>query len=167
MEVLLFIDFVLQFNEREDNFLFLYYNVQLFRKYFLDVKKMLEFYLFNVFCVIEIWFGEDLNQICYDVDGFNLEFVNSVQDRGVGVVVYIKIGIIFYIVKIDVKDDYEMICIFFFKISMMVVIVYRYCNVFFVLFLYVLQCLFDICKINNIFKIVVFGDFNNSIGEIG
>ncbi|XP_052680033.1 uncharacterized protein LOC128160727 [Crassostrea angulata] len=92
MEVLSLTDSVLQPNERENNFLLLHHNVQSLRKHFPDVKKMLEFYSPNVFCATETWLGEDSNQTCYDVDGFNLESVNSVQDRGAGAAVYIKIA---------------------------------------------------------------------------
>lgn len=166
MEVLSLTDCVLQPNEREDNFLLLHHNVQSLRKHFPDVKKMLEFYSPNVFCATETWLGEDSNQTCYDVDGFNLESVNSVQDRGAGAAVYIKIDTSFHIVKTDAKDDYEMICIFFPKISTMVATVYRHCNASLASFLHVPQCLLDICKTNNIPKIVVLGDFNNSTGEI-
>uniref|UniRef100_A0A8W8LNQ3 DNA helicase Pif1-like 2B domain-containing protein n=1 Tax=Magallana gigas TaxID=29159 RepID=A0A8W8LNQ3_MAGGI len=167
MEVLSLTDSVLQPNERENNFLLLHHNVQSLRKHFPDVKKMLEFYSPNVFCATETWLGEDSNQTCYDVDGFNLESVNSVQDRGAGAAVYIKIGTTFHIVKTDAKDDYEMICIFFPKISTMVATVYRHCNASLASFLHVPQCLLDICKTNNIPKIVVLGDFNNNTGEIG
>lgn len=113
MEVLSLTDSVLQPNEREGNFLLLHHNVQLLKKHFPDVKKILEFYSPNVFCATETWLGEDSNQTCYDVDGFHLESVNSFQNRGAGAAVYIKIDTTFHIVKTDTKDDYEMICISF------------------------------------------------------
>ena len=92
----------------KNNFLLIHHN---------DVKKLLELYSPDVFCATETWLAEGTSQKCYDVTGFNLECVNSVQDRGAGAAVYLRNDTNFHIMKSEATAGFEMICIFLSKIS--------------------------------------------------
>lgn len=70
-----------------------------------------------MFFPTETWLAEDTSQKCYDVTGFNLECVNSVQDRGAGAAVYLRNDTNFHIMKSEATAGFEMICIFLSKIS--------------------------------------------------
>lgn len=164
MEILSLTNSNPEFPERKNNLLLIHHNIQSLSKHFPDVKKMIDLYSPDLFCATETWLGEEKTEKCYDVTAFHLECVKS--DRGAGLAVYLKNNISFHVMKSEVSSDCKMICILLPKLSTMVVTVYRHCSASPTSFLSMPQCLLDICKSNNIPKLVVLGDFNSSKGEV-
>ena len=149
----------------KDSISVIHHNVQSLRKHFVDVKKMIQTDSPAVFCCTETWLRNTDKHTGYDHPGYKFECINSIQERGAGVAVYIKNTVNYKVIHSKATEHYEILCIFLIESKILIATVYRHCKSPVSCIQHLPQNLLELCEkfhSTSSPKVLVTGDFNDS-----